>query len=130
MVKVVIQADPKYSINKLALQQAVTQTLNTHNIKSNTEVEICIVGDRKMQQLNKDYRGINSTTDILTFALQDPHQGAGFISYPDKVLRLGSIVISINQAFANAAEEGKSLEQELIFLTIHGTKHLLGIHHD
>lgn len=138
MVNIIISSDPRYSINKIGIQSAVFNVLRRHDIKSGKiEVEVTIVGDRKMHELNRTYRGLDSTTDVLTFALEDPNPKniqllprVGFVASPDKVLRLGSIVISYPQALEDASMDGKSVEDEVNFLVEHGTNHLLGIHHD
>lgn len=136
MVNVIVAADPRYDINKAAIQSAVLGVLNQNRIKGKVEVEVNIVGDRKMHELNNKYRGINSTTDVLSFVFEDPQPAnlqhiprMGFVAAPDGWLRLGSIVISYPQAVEDAALDGTSVEDEISFLVDHGTTHLLGIHH-
>lgn len=137
MVNVIINSDNRYKVSKAVIQGAVVSALSAHGIKGNVEVEVSIVGDRKMHELNRTYRGIDAPTDILTFAFEDPTpqnlqhiRSMGFVSYPDNVLRLGSILISHPQAIEDAAMDGKSLDEEIAFLVDHGCKHLLGIHHN
>lgn len=138
MINVIINADPRYSVNKLALQATVVEVLQRHHVKGNIEIGVSVVGDRKMHEVNKKYRGIDSTTNILSFALQDPVSPSqlqhvprvGFVKAPDDILRLGDILISYPQVVKDAAIEGVSVEDELRFLVEHGTKHLLGIHHE
>lgn len=136
MVNVIIASDPRYSINKASIQEAVLNVLKRENVSSSVEVEVNIVGNRKMHELNKQYRGLDYPPDILTFALEDSNPqnlqhnpGIGFIAAPDKILRLGSICISYAHAMEDAALDGKSVEDEISFLVEHGTNHLLGIHH-
>lgn len=137
MVNVVISSDARYSISRPSIQSAVLNVLRKNNVKGSVEVEINVVGDRKMHELNKKYRGIDSSTDILSFAFEDPAPQSlqhiprlGFIASPDKVLRLGAILISYSQALEDASLDGISVEDEISFLVEHGTKHLLGIHHE
>lgn len=137
MVNIIIASDPRYSINKAAIQAAVLNVLRRQRVSGRIEIEVTVVGDRKMHELNKKYRGIDQTTDLLSFALEDPHPKSlrhlprmGFVSAPDKILRLGSIVISYAQAVEDAALDGISMEEEISFLVEHGTNHLLGIHHE
>lgn len=137
MVNIIISSDPRYGINKGEIQSTVIDVLKRHNIRGKVEIEVNVVGDRKMHELNKKYRGIDNTTDILSFALEDPSSvtlrrlpSTGFIAAPDRILRLGSIVIAYPQALEDAALDGTSVEEEVNFLVEHGTKHLLGIHHD
>lgn len=136
MINVIIASDPRYNINRQDIQTAVMSVLAKHKVKGKVEVEVNVVGDRKIHKLNKQYRGIDSTTDVLSFVFEDPQSAnlqhfprAGFVSVPDGWLRLGSIVISYPQAVEDAALAGTSLEEEINFLVEHGTTHLLGIHH-
>lgn len=136
MTNIIVNSDPRYTINKLAIQAAASEVLQQNKISGNVEIGISVVGDRKMHEINKKYRGLDSTTNILSFALEDPISATqlqhiprvGFVKSPDKVLRLGDIVISYPQAIKDAASEGTTVEEELLFLVRHGTKHLLGIH--
>lgn len=139
MVNILINSDSRYPVNKLAVQATVLDVLNKNNISGNVEVSIAIVGDRKMHEVNREFRGIDSTTNILSFALEDTltaHQlqhvpRVGFVKTPDKVLRLGDILISYPQVIKDASDEGSSIDEELRFLVEHGMKHLLGNHlHD
>lgn len=135
MVNIIISSDPRYSINRNAIQSAVLSVLKSNDVKGRVEVEVSVVGDRKMHELNKKYRKIDDTTDVLSFAMEDPTSNLqltpkGFVSSPDKWLRLGSIVISHPQAVIDASLEGTSVEDEISFLVEHGTNHLLGIHHE
>jgi len=135
MINIVILSDPRYPINREAIKAAALEVLQKNRVGGNIELDINIVGDRKMHDLNKQFRGIDSTTDILTFALEDPHPqtsvGAkGFIASPDRVLRLGSIVVSYPQAVEYAVEEKMSVEGGINFLVAHGVDHLLGHHHE
>lgn len=145
MVNVLISSDSRYPVNKLAIQSTVLEVVQNNNIFGNVEISVSIVGDRKMHEFNKKYRGVDATTNILSFALEDPVtssqlqqvpknlgfvKGVGFIKAPDNILRLGDILISYPQVVQDAGLEGVSIEEELRFLIEHGMKHLLGIHHD
>lgn len=138
MVNIIVNSDPRYSINKQSIQSTVLEVLTNHKITSNVEIGVAIVGDRKMHEFNKKYRGIDETTNILSFALQDPASTSqlqhiprvGFVKAPDNILRLGDILISYPQVIKDASQEGTSIEEELRYLVEHGLKHLLGIHHD
>lgn len=138
MVNIIVNSDPRYLVNKLSVQATVIEVLQLHRISGNVEIGISIVGDRKMHEFNKKFRGIDSTTNILSFALEDPTSvnqlqhipRVGFVKAPDNVLRLGDILISYPQVIKDASMEGLSVDEELRFLVEHGMKHLLGIHHD
>lgn len=137
MLNIIINSDPRYNINRNAIRAIVTASLQWHKISGKVELGVNIVGDRKMHQLNRQYRGVDATTDILSFALEDPQPSSlqhiprvGFVSAPDRVLRLGDIVLSYPQVVDDAALDGISVEEEIRFLLEHGVNHLLGIHHD
>lgn len=138
MVNIIVNSDSRYQINKFAVQATVLEVLKRHNITGNLEIGVTIVGDRKMHEVNRKFRGLDSTTNILSFAYEDPlsisqlmHVNkVGFVKAPDQVLRLGDIVISYPEAQKDASTEGVSVEDELRFLVEHGTKHLLGLHHE
>ena len=90
-----------------------------------------IVGDRRMRQLNKQYRNIDDTTDVLSFGLNESaEKSEPFVEAPDNILRLGDIVVSYPQAITEAAEENKLVDDTIVELVLHGLNHLLGIHHD
>lgn len=137
MINVIVTNDPKYPVNKIAIQTTVIELLNKLNIKESVEVGISIVGDKKMHEINKKYRGIDTTTNILSFALENPASAnlqhipkVGFVKPMDNIIRLGDILISHPQLEADAALEGVSTDEELRFLVEHGMNHLLGIHHN
>ena len=136
MINVIVNSDPRYNINKASIRAAVSQILQRHRLLGRIELGINIVGDRKMHELNRKYRGIDSTTGILSFALEDPNPAGlqhipriGFVAAPDKWLRLGDIVISYPQALDDASIDGISVDEEIRNLVEHGVNHLLGIHH-
>lgn len=138
MVNIIISSDPRYQINREAIREAVTEVIEDNKINGRVELGVNIVGDRKIHELNRKYRGIDAPTDILSFALEEVAPAnlrffatqKGFIASPDKVLRLGDIIISHPQAVEDAAMDDISVEDEMVFLVKHGMKHLLGIHHD
>lgn len=136
MINIIVNSDPRYNVNRAVIRAAVLEALQKHRISGKVEVGINIVGDRKMHELNRKFRGIDSTTDILSFALEDPNPTSirhipriGFISSPDRVLRLGDIVISYPEALEDASMDGFSVDEEIRNLVEHGLNHLLGIHH-
>lgn len=136
MINIIISSDPRYIINRSLIRSAVMEALQRNRVYGKVEIGVNIVGDRKMHELNRKYRGIDSTTDILSFALEDPSPASlqhiprvGFVAAPDNWLRLGDIVISYPQALDDAALEGISVDEELRALVEHGINHLLGIHH-
>ena len=87
------------------------------------ECGLLLVGDRTMARLNKRYRGIASSTDVLSFPMRE---GLFASLSPGQ---LGDVVISAETAHRQARAAGRSLREELATLLIHGILHLLGYDH-
>ena len=84
---------------------------------------IIFIDDEKMHKMNLQYRGIDRTTDVLSFALNDNE------NIEEDGCVLGDIFISIPKMKEQASEYGHSEKRELSFLSIHGLLHLLGYDH-
>lgn len=91
------------------------------------EVSVRITGDQEIQKLNREFRGIDRPTDVLSFALQE---GDALPLPPDIPMPLGEVVISYPYAQRQAEALEHPVEMELAWLTIHGTLQLLGYLHD
>lgn len=129
MIRVLFQTESHFPVDRKKIKGAIENMLGD-KIKSDIEVSVTIVGDRRMRDLNSHYRKVHETTDVLSFALNDPTVAREpFQDSPDNVLRLGDIVVSYPQAIAQAAEENKLVDDKIIELVLHGLNHLLGIHH-
>jgi len=87
------------------------------------ECGVLLVGDRTMSRLNKRYRGVDGSTDVLSFPMRE---GPFTSLSPDL---LGDVVISAETAYRQAREAGRSLREELAALLVHGILHLLGYDH-
>jgi probable rRNA maturation factor len=128
-VTVLFQTESHYPVDREKIRQAISTALEG-KVHRDTEVSVSIVGDRRMKQLNETYRKIPNTTDVLSFPLNESlKEDSQFIEPPDKILRLGDIVVSYPQAVAEAAEENKMVDDMIEFLILHGLNHLMGIHH-
>lgn len=100
-------------------------TFATSHLKlDNVLFSIIIIDNKRIQELNKNYRNKDSVTDVISFALEDDDT---FISLDERIL--GDIYISIDKAREQADNYGHSLLRELSFLSIHGLLHLLGYDH-
>ncbi len=92
---------------------------------------IAFVSDGKMRQLNKLYRGADATTDVLSFASEPDEFAAGGESTGfENDVYLGDIVISLEQAARQAAENSLDFETEIKQLILHGILHLCGYDHE
>ena len=129
MTNVLIRTESHFTVDRKSIRRAVEGVLCEKGVRGNAEISVSIVGDRLMKNLNKKYRNLDETTDVLSFPLAgDAH--SPFVGPPDGILYLGDIVVSYPQARDEAAEENKKLEEKINELVIHGLLHLLGQHHD
>lgn len=103
-----------------AVERAIERCLEQEGL-AGSEVAVSIVSDAEMQALNRQYRGVDRTTDVLSFPLEDAR--------PSSPTVLGDVVISASRALSQAEEYGHGLEREMAFLAVHGTLHLLGYDH-
>ena len=91
---------------------------------SNAVLNIIIVDNEYIHKINREYRGVDRETDVISFALEDDDT---FVKLPIRVL--GDIYISIDRVKSQALEYGHSETREISFLTVHGILHLLGYEH-
>lgn len=131
MVRVLFQTESHYPVDRKKIKDAITTYL-VGKVESDAEVSVSIVGNRRMRQLNKTYRKKDYPTDVLSFPQYDPSQPekVPFVESPDDVLRLGDIVVSYSKAREEAMEENTLVDDQVVFLVLHGMDHLLGHHHE
>ena len=118
------------------LRSVLDQGLELEEISAPVEISLTITTADAVHQLNREYRGIDRTTDVLSFPMlefdaEDRNEivmNAEWDPIEESVL-LGDIVINYEQALAQAEEYGHSADRELAFLTAHSLLHLLGYDH-
>jgi len=110
------------------LEQGIAACLRLAEGTIEAELSLTLVDNTRIQELNRDYRGVDRPTDVLSFALQEESdEEPDIVGYHDDAL--GDIIISVERAREQALEYGHSLERELVYLAVHGTLHLLGYDH-
>jgi probable rRNA maturation factor len=92
--------------------------------KDRHDATIAFVSNRQMRQLNERFRGLNKTTDVLSF----PAGSETFENF--STLNLGDVAIAVEQAEQQAGANGLTLEQEISQLILHGLLHLCGYDHE
>ncbi len=93
-------------------------------------LSLSLVSDIVIQKLNKEHRGKDKSTDVLSFPILKLDNLDGLPEENGAIIDLGDIFISIKQAEANAQSSGMTLENQLAFLVVHGLLHLLGFDHE
>ena len=107
------------------IEKVVNKAFEVEGVKK-ASCSIIIVDNTFIHKLNKEYRGIDRVTDVISFALEDDKS----MVIPDGIRLLGDIYISLDKAKEQSKEYGHSLERELCFLAVHGVYHLLGYDHE
>ncbi|HZK43827.1 MAG TPA: rRNA maturation RNase YbeY [Syntrophomonadaceae bacterium] len=129
----IINQQSKIAYNK-DLQNVINNVIKTlaklAKLPENTEVSILIVDNSYIQELNLIYRGLNQSTDVLSFAMNELTEDEPDLDFDGEVNVLGDIVLSLEQALEQSKEFNHSLERELGYLVAHGMLHLLGYDHE
>lgn len=124
MNKIGIYNESNIEIKELEnLDELLEYALNYKKL-NNVEFNIILVNEEKIHEINREYRGIDRVTDVISFALEDYKD----VVYEDYRL-LGDIYICAEKVFEQAKSYGHSVKRELSFLAIHGLLHLLGYDH-
>jgi probable rRNA maturation factor len=112
------------------LEQLLTVAGSMEDV-TDGEVALTFVDNETIHQLNKQYRGIDRPTDVLSFSMMESGEEEPDIWLEDEMdTMLGDIVISVPIAIAQSKEYGHSVEREIGFLFVHGFLHLIGYDHD
>jgi probable rRNA maturation factor len=114
-------------IHRRRIREIIKNIIQYLKVDEKTEISILFTDDKFIKSLNKKYRGINKSTDVLTFSLNE-----GDLKFPevDKNKLLGDIVVSVETAQRQANNLNHNLEKELMILLIHGLLHLIGYDHE
>jgi len=113
------------------IRRAVTAALDHEEFPHDCELSVTLTGNEEIRDLNRDYRGKDAPTDVLSFPILDfdPEEDYSLL-YDEGPAELGDIVISVEKAMQQAGELGHSTEREIIFLCVHSVLHLLGYDHE
>ncbi len=106
---------------KELIKKSVKAVLKIENLEENVEVSVSFVGDDEIKGLNRDFRGVDKVTDVLSFPIDDKFM------IENKIL--GDVIINTKRVMEQASELGHTNERELSYLTVHSILHLLGYDH-
>ena len=137
MVEVDIQIDDRFAdqADAALIERAVAAVLAGEGVDEPVEVSVLVADDTALHALNRDYRGVDAPTDVLSFAAEEDAapgdaERPAFVRPPTAPRYLGDIAISYERVVAQAAEYGHSPARELAYLAAHGVLHLLGYDHE
>lgn len=117
--------ESRYKVNRKKIKETVKVVLERQQVEGPVEVSVAIIGSRKMRALNKKYRDIDKSTNVLSFS-----QTEGDITAqpPDK-LYLGDIVLCFPKVVEECARDNMLVDDRVNELVEHSLMHLLGFHH-
>lgn len=129
MIKINFFVGSKFLVNRKFLRQSISQIIIEHKL-DNLELDVLIVGRRKIRQLNEAKLGHRGETDVLSFPLYQNKQEINADPLGKLARRhLGSIVVCYPVAVDTARRFGKLVDERIAFYLQHGLMHLLGYHH-
>lgn len=119
-----VTINDNYGYEKIDYLYEVIQKTLEHENALNAILSIIFVGEEEIQNINREYRGKDAVTDVISFAFED-----NGVETPKGIRVLGDIYICIPRMKEQAISYGHSEKRELSFLTVHGLLHLLGYDH-
>jgi len=124
-----IEIDEPYADEVAAgdLERLAGHVLRAESVAEPAELSIWITGAEQLHELNKQYRNVDSSTDVLSFAAQGDES---FIGAPGQARYLGDVAVSFPHVVQQADEYGHPRQRELGYLVTHGILHLLGYDHE
>jgi probable rRNA maturation factor len=122
MITIQVKRNVSLPVDRSILLQAAQLALNSSNIPEQSNLTIVIGNDKFLQRLNRQYRQVDSPTDVLSFP-------SGEIDPDTNAPYLGDVIISLPRASEQAIAENHPLADELQLLVVHGILHLLGYDH-
>ena len=114
---------------KRLLRKAIRTTLESEGFTHPCEISVTFTDNDGIHSLNREYRGIDRPTDVLSFPQFD-FLGGELLPEGEEPVALGDIVLSLERAEEQAREFGHSFSREMAFLTVHSVLHLLGYDHE
>lgn len=115
------------------VRAAILAALDAEGVGVSCEINVLLTGDEGIHQINLDMRGVDASTDVLSFPMFDLKPGdkpSGDDADPATgLVPLGDMCLSLERAAAQAEEFGHSVERELSYLAVHSALHLLGYDH-
>lgn len=118
-----------YSSYEKIYNEIANKAFKFLKIKADPILSVSFVNNDFIHKMNKEYRGIDRPTDVISFAFLDGSEDKNAVLNSKNVIVLGDIYISLDKAKEQAKEFGHPLDRELRFLFVHGLLHLLGYDH-
>ena len=139
-IQIEYEAEREWEIDyRPIIEEIVVAALDYEKCPYEAEVNVVLTNDEEIHRINKEFRGIDRATDVLSFPMGDydvpsdferlEEQSEDYFNPETGELLLGDIVISIDKVDEQAEKYGHSKESELAFLVAHSMLHLCGYDH-
>lgn len=129
MIIVNLFVGSRFPVNRKKLRSTVEKVLEKNNVPA-AQVDVSVVGNRKMKELNESKMKHEGSTDVLSFPQHEKHQLDDFPLPENMPPHLGDVVLCFPVAVKQAQRFGKLVDDQLCFYLEHGLMHLLGYHHE
>lgn len=123
-IQITSHRDPE-NLDLTAFERLAAFVLEREDVTDAAELSIAVVSAEEIADLNEKYRDVTGPTDVLSFGCDDPCPVES-----DQPVAIGDVVIAPEIAIQQAAELGRTVEEELNLLLVHGILHLLGYDHE
>lgn len=116
------------------IKKAVNMALDAENVDVPCIVSVMLTDDEGIHAVNREFRGVDSATDVLSFPMNELTPGAFDAAMCERdmdtgAVLLGDMMISVPRCQAQGEEFGHGYEREIMYLTVHSVLHLLGYDH-
>jgi len=117
------------------IKRCIREALRLEGVDSPCEVSVLITDERGIQEINKEFRGIDKPTDVLSFPMHEfsppgwEAKGIDPVDPETGMVMLGDIILSSKHVIRQAQEHSQTCEDETAYLTVHSVLHLLGYDH-
>ncbi|MBQ7143779.1 MAG: rRNA maturation RNase YbeY [Oscillospiraceae bacterium] len=116
------------------VRRAIRAALRAQGVKEDCVVNVMLTDDDGIHAINREQRGIDAPTDVLSFPMSEQTEGAFDpelceLDYEHDALLLGDMVLDLDRCAAQGEEFGHGFDRELSYLTVHSVLHLLGYDH-
>ncbi len=117
--------DDGYPVDQARLRAAAETVLSAHDVEDGSAMSIMVTTDEAVAAHNRQFRGIDAPTDVLSFPADEPP-----IEIPGEPPYIGDLMIAYEYSVHEAETEGHAVGDSFVLLVVHGTLHLLGYDHD
>lgn len=128
MITVLVSKQSNYPVSATKIKKSLAEFFKNHGVTSDSDVSVSLVSEDTMLEVSNEFLKDNLIHDVLSFPAMESK--GEFVDPPDGILHLGEIIVCYQRAFEEAKEDGKAIEEQVLFLIKHGALHLLGIHHE